>query len=65
LALGRTVPVDDPKVFAVKFSKTQQVEGKLTRLLYVAPDGRSSLEIIRNYETAMKERRLSSVILVQ
>jgi OmpA-OmpF porin, OOP family len=54
LALGRSVEVDDPRVFAFKFSKSQRVEGKLARILYVAPEGRSSLEILRNYEAAMK-----------
>lgn len=54
LSLGRTIPVEDPKVFEFKYSKSQRVEGKLTRILYVAPEGRSSLEILRNYELAMK-----------
>ena len=55
LPLGRSVPVDDPKVFAFRLSKSQRIEGKLTRILYVAPEGRSSLEIVRNYEAALKK----------
>jgi OmpA-OmpF porin, OOP family len=31
-------------------SKTQKVEGQYTRLVYVGPEGRSPLEIVRNYE---------------
>ena len=54
LALGKSVPDEEAKGFEYKLSKTQRVEGKLTRLLYVAPLGRSSLEVFRNYETALK-----------
>lgn len=35
-------------------SKSQKVEGKLTRILYLAPKGRSTLEIFRNYEAELK-----------
>lgn len=35
---------------------TQTLEGKLTSILYDNPQGRSSLEIIRNYEQALKAR---------
>jgi len=31
------------------FDKVQRVEGKRTRVLYLAPEGRSSLEVLRNY----------------
>ena len=34
----------------------ETVEGAFTRLLYVAPEGRSTLEVFRNYETALSER---------
>jgi len=34
--------------------KSQTVEGKITRIEYTNPAGRSSLEIYRNYETALK-----------
>jgi OmpA-OmpF porin, OOP family len=33
-----------------------QVEGKVTRLAYRAPEGRSSLEVIRNHENALKAK---------
>jgi outer membrane protein OmpA-like peptidoglycan-associated protein len=33
--------------------KSQPLEGKITRILYKNPAGRSSLEIYRNYETAL------------
>jgi hypothetical protein len=35
-------------------AKSQKVEGKLTRILYLAPKGRSTLEIFRNYENELK-----------
>lgn len=34
----------------------ETVEGALTRLVYVAPANRSTLEVFRNYEAALKER---------
>ncbi|ODA65986.1 putative lipoprotein YiaD precursor [Methyloligella halotolerans] len=33
-----------------------ELEGEMTRLLYVAPADRSTLEVYRNYEKALKER---------
>ena len=54
LALGRAVADESAAGFAYKLSKSQRVEGKLTRLLYVVPAGRSSLEVFRNYEAALK-----------
>ena len=35
------------------FEKTQRAEGKRTRALYLAPEGRSSLEVMRNYTDAL------------
>ncbi len=37
------------------FTKSRVVEGKRTRRLYMAPDGRSSLEVFRNYEKALAD----------
>jgi len=36
-------------------STSAHVEGKLTMFAYSAPEGRSILEVFRNYETALKE----------
>ena len=36
-------------------SKTQRVEGSVTRILYVGPADRSPLEIVRNYELELKK----------
>ncbi len=35
-------------------SRSLKVEGKLTRIVYLAPKGRSTLEIFRNYEAELK-----------
>jgi len=36
-------------------TKAQRVEGRYTRLVYVAPDGRSPLEVLRNYEQTLAQ----------
>jgi outer membrane protein OmpA-like peptidoglycan-associated protein len=41
--------------------KSQIVEGKITRIEYTNPAGRSSLEIDRNYETALKSAGFETV----
>jgi len=47
LPLG--VPNDD------HFAKSQQLEGKLTRIRYDMPQNRSALEVFRNYRAALKK----------
>ena len=42
------------KVVDEKFSKSQPLEGKITRIVYVAPQGRSVLEVFRNYQGALR-----------
>jgi OmpA-OmpF porin, OOP family len=37
-----------------KYAKTQHVEGKVTAI-YTTPEGRSALEVSRNYESALKD----------
>ena len=37
-----------------KFTASEKVEGRVTRLLYIIPERRSSLEILRNYEGELK-----------
>lgn len=36
-----------------KISRIETVEGKITRIAYVAPKGKSALEVYRNYEQAL------------
>ncbi|MGA2607099.1 MAG: DUF4892 domain-containing protein [Terriglobia bacterium] len=40
---------------ANNFTKSQRLEGKVTRIVYVAPEGRSVLEVFRNYQGALKK----------
>ncbi len=51
LPLGPAVWNDD----GVKVPERQALlEGRITRILYRGPDGRSSLEILRNYQSALE-----------
>lgn len=50
LPLGKQVK---PHTESQPLAKTQRVEGKYTRILYVLPEERSSLEVFRNYESAL------------
>jgi outer membrane protein OmpA-like peptidoglycan-associated protein len=43
------------KLNDAKFIKSQHLEGKITRIVYVAPEGRSVLEVFRNYQGALKK----------
>jgi OOP family OmpA-OmpF porin len=43
------------KVIDQKFAKSQHLEGKVTRIVYAAPQGRSVLEVFRNYQGALKK----------
>lgn len=47
LALGKAV---EPG----RYESSKKLEGRLTRLSYVAPEGRSSLEILRNYQQELQ-----------
>jgi outer membrane protein OmpA-like peptidoglycan-associated protein len=38
----------------IDLAKSQRVAGQLTRITYLAPEGRSALEIFRNYEEALE-----------
>jgi hypothetical protein len=47
-----TLPLGE--VVDEKFSKSQPLEGKITRIVYVVPQGRTVLEVFRNYQGALK-----------
>ena len=47
-----TLPLS--KIVDQKFTTSQHLEGKVTRIVYVAPVGRSTLEVFRNYQGALK-----------
>jgi outer membrane protein OmpA-like peptidoglycan-associated protein len=44
-------PVDEENTI----TKNQHLEGKITRIVYVAPAGRTVLEVFRNYQAALKK----------
>ena len=37
-----------------KYGKTQHLEGKVTEIYYVLPEGKSALEVFRNYQSGLK-----------
>ena len=43
------------KAIDQKFAKSQHLEGKVTRIVYAVPQGRSVLEVFRNYQGALKK----------
>lgn len=44
-----------------KFSKTLRAEGRVTRTVYVAPTGRSSLEVFRNFSDSLTNQGFKPV----
>jgi flagellar motor protein MotB len=45
----------DPKTGSTILSKKQTLEGKVTRILYASPEGRSTLEVLRNYQQSLNK----------
>jgi len=43
------------KVADGRYGKTQHLEGKLTEIYYVLPEGKSALEVFRNYQSGLKK----------
>jgi len=46
---------DEDHNWVYNLTKSKQLEGKITRITYKAPEDRSTLEIYRNYELALKK----------
>ena len=46
---------DEDYKWVSNLTKSKQLEGKVTRITYEAPEDRSTLEIYRNYELALKK----------
>jgi OOP family OmpA-OmpF porin len=42
-------------------AKSQRVEGQVTRILYAAPEGRSPLEVLRNYEQELQRNGFTTL----
>jgi outer membrane protein OmpA-like peptidoglycan-associated protein len=57
-----TLPLGEV-VEAGKFSKSQSLEGKITRIVYLAPQGRTVLEVFRNYQGALKKAGFETLFI--
>lgn len=53
LPLGKALEYDFNKK-RTRFEKSEALEGKVTRISYLVPMGRSGLEVFRNYKTALE-----------
>ncbi|MEQ9150927.1 MAG: DUF4892 domain-containing protein [Parvibaculum sp.] len=47
--------------FDATLTERQTVEGALTRLLYAAPEGRSTLEVFRNYQKELADKGFTAI----
>lgn len=61
LALGKALNAAVPSSEGKIIEKEQTIEGRVTRLSYLAPAGRSSLEVFRNYEQELKAKGFSTL----
>jgi len=55
---GKIFTDDDKKI---KYKKSSIIEGKVTRINYLAPKGSSVVEVYRNYEKQLKKKGYSTV----
>ncbi len=60
--LGREVP--NAEYQKEQFTKSLHLEGEVTRIVYSIPNGRSSLEVMRNYEQDLKRRGFTTLYAV-
>lgn len=51
-AIGSSYQTDPDK--KLRYEKAETVEGRLTRTVYVVPEGRSTLEVVRNYTNELE-----------
>lgn len=51
-AIGSSYQTDADK--KLRYEKVESVEGRLTRTVYVIPEGRSTLEVVRNYTNELE-----------
>ena len=57
LILGKALNPSAPSSGGKRVEQEQVVEGKITRITYFAPAGRSLLEVFRNYENEVKAKK--------
>jgi outer membrane protein OmpA-like peptidoglycan-associated protein len=58
---GFTLPTGSARDRRSGASSTQQLEGRITRIHYRAPEGRSALEVFRNYEQSLRAGGFTSL----
>ena len=56
LPLGKALNPSAEASGGKRIEKQETIEGKVTRITYFAPKGRSPLEVFRNYETELKAK---------
>ncbi len=57
LVLGKALNPSADRSQGKRIEKEQTVEGRITRITYLAPVGRSALEVSKNYENELKNQR--------
>jgi OmpA-OmpF porin, OOP family len=55
IPLGPIRRLDTVSGIEIEPTESQRVEGRVTRILYVAPENRSPLEVLRNYEQELQK----------
>ena len=55
LVVGPVKTIDPLQTNVLGPTKSEHVEGQTTRILYAVPEGRSPLEVIRNYEQELQQ----------
>lgn len=55
LPLGPIERLETERGIEVEPTQSQRIEGRVTRILYVAPENRSPLEVLRNYEQELQK----------
>ncbi len=61
LALGKALNPSATGSNGRKIETEQTIEGRVTRISYLAPAGRSSLEVFRNYEQELKDKGFTTL----
>ena len=61
LPLGKALNVASEESGGKRIEKQETVEGKVTRITYFAPKGRSPLEVFRNYEKELKAKEAETL----
>ena len=61
MPLGKALNPSSDESAGKRLAKQETVEGKVTRITYFAPKGRSPLEVFRNYEKELKAKEAETL----